>query len=154
MEENGGGLVPVKVVTVTTTAPSGQPGDGAAPAVSPLGPGQQQPESPAAPALTPGEMEEEASSGGAESSDVGDAASDDGKEPTEEEEEEKWEPLPSATTETPGDNSTGSTVTTAATTTPADGLTNMAAVEQELLEMQYRDGRVFPFRLSVARIQF
>ena len=46
--------------------------------------------------------------------------------------DDQWEPLPSVTTETSTDNTT---------TTPADGLSNMAAVESELLEMQYRDGR-------------
>ena len=94
-------------------------GDGAAPAVGPQGPGEQ-PESPAAPALKPG---------GAQDPD--DATKSPGmtEEPAG---EDKWEPLPSVTTETPRDN---------VTTTPADGLKNMAELEKELLEMQYRDGK-------------
>ena len=136
-------MIPVEVVPVKTTPPaqlttpssstepSGQTGDGAAPAVGPPGSGQQ-PESPAAPAVKPGETQNSGEDG-ANMPEVGGAAEGETtSKPVGEEEEDKWEPLPSVTTETPSDNST---------TTPADGLSNMAALEQELLEMQYRDGR-------------
>ena len=140
--EQSGGVIPVEVVPVKTTAPpppppsttssqtepSDQTGDGAAPAVGPQGSGQQ-PESPAAPAVKPGETQD--LDDGANVPEAGGSGS--GGQSTEEPAgDDQWEPLPSVTTETSTDNTT---------TTPADGLSNMAAVESELLEMQYRDGR-------------